>query len=110
MAKSFKWKNGTSYGTNAYIKRELDRKITSEARTLADGKARMAMNEIFAACLQVLYDEFGFGEKRLTRFKDAVEKQADLVDLGYVDWSDFKGNIDICLLYTSDAADDSTEV
>ena len=95
MAKNFKWKNGTSYGANAYVKRELDRKITSEARKLADGKARMAMNEIFASCLQVLYDEFGFGTKRLTRFKDAVEKQANLVDLGYVDWSDFKGNIDI---------------
>ena len=95
MPKGFRWKNNVSYGTNAYIKRELDRKITEEAKNGADENARIVMNELFAACLQVLYDEFGFGEKRLTRFKDEVEKQANLVDLGYVDWCDFKGNIDI---------------
>lgn len=95
MAKNFKWKNGTSYGTNTYIKKELDKEIRRTAKKSNEENTKRITNEFFSACLQVLYDEFGFGEKRLTKFKDAVEKQADLVDLGYVDWSDFKGNIDI---------------
>lgn len=47
---------------------------------------------VLACCMQVLHDDFGFGDVRMNRFKDRVQDQFDLVSEDYVDWSDFRGN------------------
>ena len=54
------------------------------------------MNEFvknFAELTHVLHDKFGFGDKRLTKYKDHMIYQLECIADDYVDWSDFTGNI-----------------
>ena len=41
----------------------------------------------------VLHDDFGFGDMRLTKYKDAMISQLECIADDYVDWTDFAGNI-----------------
>ena len=45
----------------------------------AAGKANMIIS------LMVLYDKFGYGEKRLNKFIDEYQKQLDAYNSGYVE-------------------------
>lgn len=42
--------------------------------------------------MEVLHDEFGFGDKRMNQFKDRLENKLECINQGLVSWKDIKGN------------------
>ncbi|WP_053983405.1 hypothetical protein [Niameybacter massiliensis] len=53
-----------------------------------------ACKAVTAMALVVLHDEFGFGPKRLQRFQNLVENQADCITGGFCTLNDLEGLAD----------------
>lgn len=87
----FRYKKA-SPGQQAYIQKELDKEIKKEAKQAVKGATNEIVIQMLACTMQVLHDEFGFGDKRMMLYKDKVQEQFDLVNQGYVDRSDFRDN------------------
>lgn len=46
-------------------------------------------------CMEALHDEFGFGDVRLRRFGERVEKKLDCINADYVTFSDILENLNM---------------
>ena len=46
-------------------------------------------------CMQVLHDDFGFGDVRLKRFGASIDKQLDLINADYVSFDDMLVNLNM---------------
>ena len=82
---SFKWKKGVSYSQAKIYQRKIE-KLAQKA-----GTTRLIMYFLFFF-LEILHDEFGFGDKRLNQFRDRLVKKIDCINEDYVQWLDIKGN------------------
>lgn len=82
---SFKWKKGVSYSQAKIYQRKIE-KLAQKA-----GTTRLIMY-FLDLCLEILHDEFGFGDKRLNQFRDRLVKKIDCINEDYVQWLDIKGN------------------
>lgn len=69
-------------------KRELA--VKSEGQKIRE---RELMIGFLGLTMQVLHDEFGFGDKRLKRYGDRVNKNLDCINADYVSFSDILENL-----------------
>lgn len=58
-------------------------------------RERALIVDFLGLCMQVLHDEFGFGDKRLKRFGKAVDEQLDCINADYVSFSDILENLNM---------------
>lgn len=56
-------------------------------------RERELVVDFLALCMQVLHDNFSFGDKRLKRFGKAVDEQLDCINAGYVTFADIVENL-----------------
>lgn len=65
-----------------------------EIDTGIDDIKRLTIETVMTMSLGVLYSEFGFGEKRLKRFRDVFLEATDSLNSGIVTWADICYNIE----------------
>ena len=85
LEKELKFRNVTQINAPLLAK-ELDKGLEQIKRVTFETVTTMAMG--------VLYSEFGFGEKRINRFRDAFVAAAESLGEGIVTWSDVCFNIE----------------
>ena len=71
-------------------KRELSKK--SEGQKIRE---RELVYRFLGLCMQVLHDNFGFGDIRLKRFGKAVDEQLDAINADYVTFDDILENLNM---------------
>ncbi len=69
-------------------KSEIDRMVVEQVQTIREKMTEdiaLRVSTMFLAyCFVVLHDQFGFGKKRLMRFREEIDKLADLINEDYV--------------------------
>lgn len=70
------------------------RLTAKEIDTGIDEIKRLTIETVMTMALGVLYSEFGFGEKRLKRFRDVFMEATDSLNSGIVTWADICFNIE----------------
>lgn len=68
--------------------------LAKEIDTGIDQIKKLTYETILAMAVGVLYSEFGFGKKRIERFKEAFESATDGLAEGIVTWADICFNIE----------------
>ena len=85
LEKEMKFRNVT--GVNARLTaREIDTGI--------DDIKRLTIETVLTMAMGTLYAEFGFGEKRLKRFRDVFMEATKDLNAGIVTWADICYNIE----------------
>lgn len=90
--KGFKYKDGSPVDLK-FAQKQIAKSVDSRARDLFLKNSDQLTKHLLNVSFHVLHDEFGFGDRRLTKFKDAMIEQLEMIADEYVDWSDFDGNI-----------------
>lgn len=54
----------------------------------SDGIKRITIQTVLAMSMLILWEQFGFGHKRLLRFKEEFDTHADALVLNQIDWLD----------------------
>ena len=85
LEKELKFRNITKIN-GPMLAKELDGGI--------DQIKKLTYETIMAMTVGVLYSEFGFGKKRIERFKEAFESATDGLADGIVTWADICFNIE----------------
>jgi len=85
LEKELKFRNITKIN-GPMLAKELDGGI--------DQIKRLTYEAIMAMTVGVLYSEFGFGKKRIERFKEAFESATDGLADGIVTWADICFNLE----------------
>lgn len=85
LEKELKFRNITKIN-GPMLAKELDGGI--------DQIKRLTYETIMAMTVGVLYSEFGFGKKRIERFKEAFESATDGLADGIVTWADICFNLE----------------
>jgi len=85
LEKELKFRNITKIN-GPMLAKELDGGI--------DQIKRLTYETIMAMAVGVLYSEFGFGKKRIERFKEAFESATDGLADGIVTWADICFNLE----------------
>lgn len=88
----FRYKDGSNVDLR-FAKKRIDEKIDKRAYDLYMKNNEKLTKYLLDVSFHVLHDDFGFGDKRLTKYKDAMISQLECIADDYVDWSDFAGNI-----------------
>lgn len=70
------------------------RLTAKEIDTGIDEIKRLTIETVMTMALGVLYSEFGFGEKRLKRFRDVFMEATESLNSGIVTWADICFNIE----------------
>lgn len=90
---SFRYKNGATYSQQKRIEREFKKEVQKQAELhYKKTKGVKVVEGVVDMACQVLHDEWGFGDKRLSRFKNLLLEQVALVEEGYVSLEDFSNN------------------
>ena len=85
LEKELRFRNIT--GINGpMLAKELDKGI--------DEIKRITIETVLTMAVGVLYSEFGFGKKRIDRFKEAFDEATDSLEEGIVTWADICFNIE----------------
>ena len=85
LEKELRFRNIT--GINGpMLAKELDKGI--------DTIKRLTIETVLTMTIGVLYSEFGFGKKRIDRFKEAFDAATDSLEEGVVTWADICFNIE----------------
>lgn len=85
MEKEIRFRNVT--GVNARL-------TAKEIDTGIDEIKRLTIETVLTMAMGVLYSEFGFGRKRLERFRDVFMEATESLNNGIVTWSDICFNIE----------------
>ena len=85
MEKESRFRNVT--GVNARL-------AAKEIDTGIDEIKRLTIETVLTMAMGVLYSEFGFGRKRLERFRDVFMEATESLNNGIVTWSDICFNIE----------------
>lgn len=79
-------KNHLAKGATTVIKREIEAAVMRDREEFGI----VAADLLNSMALIVLHDKFGFGEKRLKRFQEEFETQADCIIGDYVSIEDMR--------------------
>ncbi len=85
LEKELRFRNVTKIN-GPMLAKELDNGI--------DQIKRLTYETLMAMTVGVLYSEFGFGKKRIERFREAFEAATDGLQEGIVTWADICFNIE----------------
>ncbi len=85
LEKEMKFRNITRVNT---------RFTTSEIDAVSEEVQRVAIETVLTMALGTLYSEFGFGKKRLEKFRDVFMEGTKSLNDGIVTWSDICFNIE----------------
>jgi len=73
-------------------KSEIDRMVVEQVQAIREKMTEdiaLRVSTMFLAyCYVVLHDQFGYGKKRLLRFREEIDKLADCINEDYVTNSD----------------------
>lgn len=68
----------------------------SEVQKVAASTTSTSLIESFLALVcETLYDEFGFGDVRLNRFKDRLQNKLECINSDLVDFEDIRANMSV---------------
>lgn len=76
------------------ITRVNSRLTAKEIDTGIDDIKRITIETVLTMAAGVLYSEFGFGKKRIERFRDVFMETTDSLNKGIVTWADICYNIE----------------
>ena len=77
---------------NRQEKRRLKREVASKSEGQKIRERELVI-KFLGLCMQVLHDNFGFGDIRLKRFGKAVDEQLDAINADYVSFDDILENL-----------------
>lgn len=74
-----------------------------EVQKVASSNTSTSLIESFLALVcETLYDEFGFGDLRLNRFKDRLQNKLDCINTDLVDFEDIRANMSVQTIVVQD--------
>lgn len=87
----FKYKHGSP------MQKKQTNKIYKDAvrDTAREEATRTLIMNFLAICAESVADAYGFGDKRLNRWKKKVDEKLDCINSDHVNWDDIRGNIKI---------------
>ena len=74
-----------------------------EVEKVAASNTSTSLIESFLALVcETLYDEFGWGDIRLNRFKDRLQNKLDCINTDLVDFEDIRANMNVQTIVVKD--------
>ena len=95
---SFKFK-GLSPAQKMRSRRIYDKEVEKVA---ASNTSTSLIESFLALVCETLYDEFGWGDIRLNRFKDRLQNKLDCINTDLVDFEDIRANMNIQTIVVQD--------
>ena len=95
---SFKFK-GLSPAQKMRSRRIYDKEVEKVA---ASNTSTSLIESFLALVCETLYDEFGWGDVRLNRFKDRLQNKLDCINTDLVDFEDIRANMSIQTIVVRD--------
>ena len=95
---SFKFK-GLSPAQKMRSRRIYDKEVEKVA---ASNTSTSLIESFLALVCETLYDEFGWGDVRLNRFKDRLQNKLDCINTDLVDFEDIRANMNIQTIVVRD--------
>lgn len=95
---SFKFK-GLSPAQKMRSRRIYDKEVEKVA---ASNTSTSLIESFLALVCETLYDEFGWGDVRLNRFKDRLQNKLDCINTDLVDFEDIRANMNIQTIVVKD--------
>ena len=95
---SFKFK-GLSPAQKMRTRRIYDKKVEKVA---ASNTSTSLIESFLALVCETLYDEFGWGDIRLNRFRDRLMNKLDCINTDLVDFEDIRANMNIQTIVIQD--------
>lgn len=95
---SFKFK-GLSPAQKMRSRRIYDKEVEKVA---ASNTSTSLIESFLALVCETLYDEFGWGDIRLNRFKDRLQNKLDCINTDLVDFEDIRANMNIQTIVVKD--------
>lgn len=90
---------GLSPGEKMRVRKMYD----AEVQKVAASNTSTSLIESFLALVcETLYDEFGFGDVRLNRFKDRLTDKLDCINTDLVDFEDIRANMNVQTIVVQD--------
>lgn len=90
---------GLSPGEKMRVRKMYD----AEVQKVAASNTSTSLIESFLALVcETLYDEFGFGDVRLNRFKDRLQNKLDCINTDLVDFEDIRANMSVQTIVVQD--------
>ena len=95
---SFKFK-GLSPAQKMRSRRIYDKEVEKVA---ASNTSTSLIESFLALVCETLYDEFGWGDIRLNRFKDRLQNKLDCINTDLVDFEDIRANMNVQTIVVKD--------
>ena len=95
---SFKFK-GLSPAQKMRSRRIYDKEVEKVA---ASNTSTSLIESFLALVCETLYDEFGWGDVRLNRFRDRLMNKLDCINTDLVDFEDIRANMNIQTIVVRD--------
>ena len=95
---SFKFK-GLSPAQKMRSRRIYDKEVEEVA---ASNTSTSLIESFLALVCETLYDEFGWGDVRLNRFKERLMNKLDCINTDLVDFEDIRANMNIQTIVVKD--------
>ena len=95
---SFKFK-GLSPAQKMRSRRIYDKEVEKVA---ASNTSTSLIESFLALVCETLYDEFGWGDVRLNRFRDRLMNKLDCINTDLVDFEDIRANMNIQTIVVQD--------
>ena len=95
---SFKFK-GLSPAQKMRSRRIYDKEVEKVA---ASNTSTSLIESFLALVCETLYDEFGWGDVRLNRFKDRLQNKLDCINTDLVDFEDIRANMNVQTIVVKD--------
>ena len=95
---SFKFK-GLSPAQKMRSRRIYDKEVEKVA---ASNTSTSLIESFLALVCETLYDEFGWGDIRLNRFRDRLMNKLDCINTDLVDFEDIRANMNIQTIVVQD--------
>lgn len=95
---SFKFK-GLSPAQKMRSRRIYDKEVEKVA---ASNTSTSLIESFLALVCETLYDEFGWGDIRLNRFKDKLQNKLDCINTDLVDFEDIRTNMNVQTIVVQD--------
>lgn len=90
---------GLSPGEKMRVRKMYD----AEVQKVAASNTSTSLIESFLALVcETLYDEFGFGDVRLNRFKDRLQNKLECINTDLVDFEDIRANMNVQTIVVQD--------
>ena len=95
---SFKFK-GLSPAQKMRSRRIYDKEVEKVA---ASNTSTSLIESFLALVCETLYDEFGWGDVRLNRFRDRLMNKLDCINTDLVDFEDIRANMNVQTIVVKD--------